>query len=58
MAFSMGKSRAVGEVIWLRNSTRVRSVMPAMMASVNAASLVSGMGTLTTTISAPVLRQT
>ena len=52
---SMGKSSAVGEVMWLRNSTRVRSVMPATSVSVNAASETSGIGTLTTTTSAPVL---
>ncbi|MNL83550.1 hypothetical protein D3C87_2112310 [compost metagenome] len=56
-ARSIGKTRAVAEVMWLKNSTRVRSVMPASSASVNCASVSSGIGMLTTTISAPVLAQ-
>ena len=46
-----GRRSAVGEVMWLRNSTRVRSVKPATIASVNAPRTTSGIGTLTTTIS-------
>ncbi|MCS6758890.1 MAG: hypothetical protein MO852_07595 [Candidatus Devosia euplotis] len=53
-----GKEQGGGEVMWLRNSTLVRSVMPAITALVNWASEVSGSGMLATTISAPVRRAT
>ena len=53
---SIGNTSAVGDVMWLRNSTRVRSVNAPTIASVNAASETSGIGTLTTTTRAPVRR--
>ena len=55
---STGNSSAVGEVMWLRNRTFVRSVNPAATASWNCCALVSGSGTVTTTTLAPVLRLT
>ena len=55
---SMGNTSAVGEVMWLRNSTLVRSVIAASSVSVKAASETNGIGTLTVTILAPVRRAT
>jgi hypothetical protein len=53
-----GKQQGGGDVMWLRNRTRVRSVMPARKVLVKLASDVSGNGTVTTTILAPVFRAT
>ena len=58
IAGSMGKTIAVGDVMWLRKSTRVRSVKAPTSVSVKAASETNGIGTLTTTTLAPVRRQT
>ena len=55
---SIGNSSAVGEVMWLRNSTLVRSFIASTSVLVKAASETSGIGTLTVTILAPVRRAT
>ena len=57
-AVSIGNRSAVGDVMWLRNSTRVCSVISAKIASVNEASLTSGKGTRATLTTAPVRRAT